>query len=74
MEACLRQKSVQRQFSPNNTNTIMKGKGYGDRSNKINKNYQKGKCVDLFNTTVSLFLKKMYMHGVLENLYVNIVT
>ena len=40
MEACLSQKSVQRQFSPKNTNTIMKGKGYGDRSNKINKNYQ----------------------------------
>ena len=41
MEACLSQKSVQHQFSPDNTNTIMKGKGYGDRSNKINKNYQK---------------------------------
>ena len=41
MEACLSQKSVQCQFSLNNTNTIMKGKGYGDRGNKINKNYQK---------------------------------
>ena len=30
--------------------------------------------IDLLNTTVSLFLKKMYMHGELENLYVNIVT
>ena len=73
MEACLSQKSEQRQFSPKNTNTIMKTNGYGDRSKNQWKS-QKGKCFDLFNTTVSLFLKKMYTHGVQENLYVNIVT
>lgn len=53
MEACLSQKSEQRQFSPKNTNTIMKGKGYGDRSNKINKNHRENALI--FLTPQSLY-------------------
>ena len=54
MEACLSQKSEQRQFSPNNTNTIMKGKGYGDRSNKINENHKRENTL-IFLTPQSLY-------------------
>ena len=59
MEACLSQKRKQRQFSPKNPNTGMKRNGYGDRSNKINKNHQRENAL-IFFTTVSLLLKKMY--------------
>ena len=54
MEACLSQKSEQRQFSPKNTNTIMKRNGYGDRSNKINKNHKRENAL-IFLTPQSLY-------------------
>ena len=68
------QKSDQCQFFPYNTNYNHQEKRLWRQKKKINKNHQRENTLIFLIPHVSLFLKKMYMHGELENLYVNIVT